>query len=81
MLTSIQDIRMLMITFPKKIRKRERENRLNLIRKAHNEKKEDVIRTDRMEDYLGDLSINSAEGICNYSRYFKGSKCEFTKCD
>ena len=52
MLTSIQDIRMLMITFPKKIRKRERENRLNLIRKAHNEKKEDVIRTDRMEDYL-----------------------------
>ncbi len=30
----------------------ERENRLDLIRKAHNEKKEDEIRTHRMEDYL-----------------------------
>ncbi len=32
--------------------KENRENRLDLIRKAHNEKKEDEIRTDRMEDYL-----------------------------
>ena len=28
------------------------ENRLDFIRNAHNEKKEDEIRTDRMEDYL-----------------------------
>lgn len=36
---------------PKKDKKNS-ENRLDLIRKAHNEKKEDGIRTDRMEDYL-----------------------------
>ena len=29
-----------------------RDNRLDLIRNAHNEKKEDENRTDRMEDYL-----------------------------
>ena len=29
-----------------------RDNRLDLIRNAYNEKKEDEIRTDRMEDYL-----------------------------
>jgi len=32
--------------------KEERENRLDLTRKAHNEKNEDEIRTHRMEDYL-----------------------------
>ncbi len=32
--------------------KENRENRLDLIRIAHNEKKDDEIRTDRMEDYL-----------------------------
>ncbi len=32
--------------------KENRDNRLDLIRNAHNEKKEDEIRTDRMEDYL-----------------------------
>ena len=32
--------------------KENRENRLDLIGKAHNKKKEDEIRTDRMEDYL-----------------------------
>lgn len=32
--------------------KENRYNRLDLIRNAHNEKKEDEIRTDRMEDYL-----------------------------
>ena len=40
-----------MITFPKRIRKIG-ENRLDLIGKAHNKKKEDEIRTDRMEDHL-----------------------------
>ena len=32
--------------------KENRENRLDLIGKAHNKKKEDEIRTDRMEDHL-----------------------------
>ncbi len=32
--------------------KENRDNRLELIRNAHNEKKEEEIRTDRMEDYL-----------------------------
>jgi hypothetical protein len=41
------------IKVPKKDKDKENsQNRLDLIGKAHNERKEDEIRIDRMEDYL-----------------------------
>ena len=82
MLTSIQDICLLDDYISKKD-KEERENRLDLIRKAHNEKKEDEIRTDRMEDYLevvyGLIQQNGYVTTADISKYLNVSSPSVTK--
>ena len=63
--------------------KEERENRLDLIRKAHNEKKEDEIRTDRMEDYLEVvyelIQQNGYATTADISKYLNVSSPSVTK--